>query len=285
MLHWLTGQHTVMPGAPVNIRPSDRKLRLFACACCRSVWPLLTDERSRKAVEVALRFADGEATAGELADAYFAASAARIDAHPAASPKGMDAWLAAYLASAACESGMPELGEAVGYNDSNPEFAHLLREVVGNPFRSQSLDICPKCKTSDMTEREGGTLHCHGCESLFPLPTWLTPTVLSLAQAAYEERTSPQGSRHTNAYCLDPFRLMLVSDALEEAGHPAGEVCWKCGGEKRIAETRSSWAGWRPCPVCPNACGYLPHPILAHLRLPGPHVRGCWALDLILGKE
>jgi hypothetical protein len=25
--------------------------------------------------------------------------------------------------------------------------------------------------------------------------------------------------------------------------------------------------------------------ILAHLRGPGPHVRGCWALDLILGKE
>jgi hypothetical protein len=25
--------------------------------------------------------------------------------------------------------------------------------------------------------------------------------------------------------------------------------------------------------------------ILAHCRQPGPHVRGCWALDLILGKE
>jgi hypothetical protein len=25
--------------------------------------------------------------------------------------------------------------------------------------------------------------------------------------------------------------------------------------------------------------------LLGHLRSPGPHVRGCWALDLILGKE
>ena len=24
--------------------------------------------------------------------------------------------------------------------------------------------------------------------------------------------------------------------------------------------------------------------ILSHLRGPGPHVRGCWALDLVLGK-
>jgi hypothetical protein len=25
--------------------------------------------------------------------------------------------------------------------------------------------------------------------------------------------------------------------------------------------------------------------ILAHCRRPGPHVRGCWVVDLILGKE
>jgi hypothetical protein len=25
--------------------------------------------------------------------------------------------------------------------------------------------------------------------------------------------------------------------------------------------------------------------ILDHLRSPGPHVRGCWVLDLLLGKE
>ncbi len=25
--------------------------------------------------------------------------------------------------------------------------------------------------------------------------------------------------------------------------------------------------------------------MLSHLRGPGPHVRGCWALDLVLGKE
>jgi hypothetical protein len=47
---------------------------------------------------------------------------------------------------------------------------------------------------------------------------------------------------------LHPARIAVLSDALEEAG---------CDNED----------------------------ILAHLRSPGPHVRGCWAVDLVLGKE
>src|SRR5262249_52719619 len=47
---------------------------------------------------------------------------------------------------------------------------------------------------------------------------------------------------------LDNARLALLADALLEAG---------CGSEE----------------------------ILAHLRDPGPHVRGCWAVDLLLSKD
>jgi hypothetical protein len=47
-------------------RTSDRKLRLFACACCRNVWHLVDNPHCREAVLVAEQFADGQATEEEL---------------------------------------------------------------------------------------------------------------------------------------------------------------------------------------------------------------------------
>ena len=50
-------------------RVSERKCRLFACARCRAVWHMLLDERSREAVELAERLADGLATEEDRASA------------------------------------------------------------------------------------------------------------------------------------------------------------------------------------------------------------------------
>jgi hypothetical protein len=42
-------------------------------------------------------------------------------------------------------------------------------------------------------------------------PTWQIPTVVSLAQAAYDNRNLPAGA-------LDPIRLAILADALEDTG-------------------------------------------------------------------
>ena len=89
-LLWVATRPGVLP---------DRELRLFACRCARQVWHLLTDERSRAAVDVAERSAIGHATDEDLAAASAAARAAR-DAAWAASVAARAAASAAAWAAA-----------------------------------------------------------------------------------------------------------------------------------------------------------------------------------------
>lgn len=56
---------------------SERKLRLYVCACCRRLGTHLRDERSQRAVDVAERYAEGACSGEDLASA-------RTDAEKAA---------------------------------------------------------------------------------------------------------------------------------------------------------------------------------------------------------
>lgn len=62
------------------VKGHDREIRLFAVWCARQVEHLMTDERSKNALNVAERFANGEATEQEMAAAGDAAWAAARDA-------------------------------------------------------------------------------------------------------------------------------------------------------------------------------------------------------------
>src|SRR5215213_3315830 len=57
-------------------KASDRKLRLYATACCRRLNCLVINEECRSALEVVDRFADGLATAAERSAARKAAQRA-----------------------------------------------------------------------------------------------------------------------------------------------------------------------------------------------------------------
>ncbi|HJZ56599.1 MAG TPA: hypothetical protein VKE74_16655 [Gemmataceae bacterium] len=58
---WLAGDDAKWMLKFLGDQATDRKLRLYACACCRRVWDSLFPE-CRDAVAVAERFADGTAT-------------------------------------------------------------------------------------------------------------------------------------------------------------------------------------------------------------------------------
>jgi hypothetical protein len=72
------------------------------------------------------------------------------------------------------------------------------------------------------------------------LLSWNDSIVRRLAEDAYADRLLPAGH-------LEPQRLGVLADALEEAGADAE--------------------------------------LLAHLREPGTHYRGCWCIDLLRTKE
>jgi hypothetical protein len=185
-------------------KASERKLRLFAVACCRRRWEAMTDERSRRVVEMAERFVEGLVGEKELALARRAAYAV---------PWRGVSWVAGQARAAAWNAARPAIWEGTRLiADGSREQVGLLRCLFGNPFRPVT-----------------------------PGPAWLTPTTRALAQAAYDERRLPAGT-------LDPDRLAVLADALEEAGCTDAEV-------------------------------------LGHLRGPGPHTRGCWVVDLVLGNK
>jgi len=184
---------------------SERKARLFAVACCRRIWSLLIDDRSRRAVEVAEVFADDPRLAQELTVAYYAANVALLATdpleecyHAAASLANAVAYASArhgcestrLAATAVADTVADARIDLVAYKTARAEElaaqAVLLRDIFGNPFQPP----------------------------LIADPSWLTTSVVALAQAAYEHRQLPGGE-------LDPARLAVLCDALLDAGCPA----------------------------------------------------------------
>lgn len=234
-----------LSGLPADYRRrlSDRKLRLFAVACCRQVWGRLTDPRSRRAVEVAERHADGEAGKGEMRAAHDGALAMWHEA-----PNEWNGPLTLLM-------DYPAVGGHFSPGWVSPALqAALLRDVAGNPFRPVTLPPCERC--------DGGGEAC-GSDRPFqwsgpgtypgPCPVCRgaghavsTPTVLAVARAAYDDR--------------DFTALPVLADALEEAG---------CRKEAVLRHLRGQEFG--------TGAHYL--------TPPGPHARGCWVVDLVLGKE
>src|SRR5687768_12642687 len=69
---WLARPHDVRRRLIALIRfleerdGNDRRLRLFASACCRRVWDLLRADAARTLVELSEAYADGEVSDAEL---------------------------------------------------------------------------------------------------------------------------------------------------------------------------------------------------------------------------
>lgn len=113
---------------------SERKLRLWSCACVRRCWQQIGNETSRRAVEVAEQYAEGAASFDDLVRAGQAARSvylAPLDvetcvetAEVAAIGLGAEA-----SGSVVLSSGMPVQPK------ERAAQAVLFRHIFGNPFR------------------------------------------------------------------------------------------------------------------------------------------------------
>jgi hypothetical protein len=96
-------------------------------------------------------------------------------------------------------------------------------------------------------------------------------------------------SRLHNAECVEQKRLLL--DILPPIPTPAGLKRWaghESGLVARLALGIYQERAYDRLPILADAleeAGCSDQDILSHLHCAGPHVRGCWALDLLLGKE
>jgi hypothetical protein len=204
---WLKGDKLRLMLEYLRANGSRRKLRLFACACCRALDALMARPASRRAVETAERFADGRASREKLSAAQKAATIevdaarARHETKPFVLASSASACAYASDWSAANWCSLSVRNGGLRY----PEQVALLRDIFGNPFRPVSFT--PPGRRAD---------------------------AVRIARAIYQSRAFQE--------------MPILADALEDAGCDSADM-------------------------------------LAHCRGPGPHVRGCWVVDLVLEKE
>jgi hypothetical protein len=182
-------------------RRSDRKLRLFAVACCRRITHLLSRPEFIRTIEIAELFADKEATANECEIASLSvydfcqsvAPAERNNIDLAVVWASMVNWTegyqttwANYASGNACRLGSPWIiGRALSEGAQREQKMHsaFLRDIF--PYSSVTLD-----------------------------QSWLTSTVIALAQQMYDSR--------------DFAAMPILADALQDAGCDNTDILNHC---------------------------------------------------------
>ena len=191
----------LQPGKVQRTKAGKRKLRLFACGCCRMIWHLLDNKILRPALEAAERFANGEADKDEIQQWYERAQSLLGGGYSPEAP-GVVALTAAHMVADACLSKagsaafgptcmeLALAGHSVGDLGGEAILCHLLRDVFGNPFR-------PAVMNREWVE-------------------WNDRSLEAVARSIYQDRAFD--------------RMPILGDALEDAGCDDETILAHCRG-------------------------------------------------------
>jgi hypothetical protein len=255
-------------------RTSDRKPRLLACACCRRIWDLLS-ELERNGTDIAERYADGQASEDERWDCLKALlESAGAEVHREV---GSCSW-------AVIETDeIPNAVIAALLNDTEV----LVDGQTGRSIRGTSFE--------GMAYRAifSATLSTRLVERRLPPASvvqdrwfgrmWRT-TLRRLTGSP-----SPFESERATLFVRErSYQADLVRDIFANPFHPvAFSPEWSTDTAVALARQMYESRDFSAMPILADAlqdAGCDSAQILDHCRGPGPHVRGCWVVDLVLGK-
>jgi hypothetical protein len=231
-------------------KASERKLRLFACACCRRFQTgVAAGGHTGAAVEAAERFADGACSESELR-----------------------------VARAGAIQEVIQLREWVPFESADKDLLAISEAAVEATrvgwVRKKRAAWHAACGAAAMTQQAAWEAPWDAPESK---PDWGLPWALHQEIARAGERLVQVGL----VRCIfgNPFRPVSI---------PPAVLAWNDGTIPRLAQAIYDERSFDPLPILADAleeAGCTNQDILAHCRQSRVHCRGCWVVDSILGKS
>jgi hypothetical protein len=270
---WLEGKDPGPMLAFLRGKASDRKLRLFAVACCRTVWELLPDESTRRAVQVAELMADGHADPTEqrrIVEEIGPKVNTQYGIFLCGGCSGPGSTYAAMAATAALDPAQT----FTSYMGQTPSETHTAWECVARAQAQTAKEDAREKRWHERDESARDGEH-------EPDDAWYEQTEDAAYDAWDRERAAAWA-----AHCAllrdifgNPFRPVAINPSY---------LRWRDGTVVRIVQAIYHERRFQDLPILADTleeAGCTDAAILTHCRGPGEHVRGCWVVDAILAKK
>jgi hypothetical protein len=272
---WLTcvDPNPMLRVVELGRKTTSRKLRLFGVACCRRLWAFLDDEGLRQIVEVAEGYADGANDDANLQAAqdlsYTLCEQLKVASGDRRSCVLANAAVAANWVSA--RDTRFQTNEyanslyAEGYHSAAAGY------IAGSAAQGMFYATYEGADALEQVRRRTGVGRSTSAD-----PVWAGAETVDLIWAG-EEAAQADLLR-----CVvgNPFRPAPIA--------APSWLTWAGGTVVMLARSIYDGRAFDQLPILADAleeAGCTDRDILAHLRGPGPHCRGCWSVDLMLGKE